>query len=57
MPSAAVQAERTVKIISLAYTGIPLLCGVIGIILLVFYRLDREYPMIQKELMERKKSL
>lgn len=53
-PAATVQSEQTIRIISLGYTGIPMICGIIGIILMCFYTLDKKYPAIQKELMERK---
>ena len=53
-PSAAVQSAQTIRTISLGYTGIPMICGIIGIILMCFYTLDKKYPVIQKELMERK---
>lgn len=52
-PSATGQSAQTIRAICLGYTGIPLICGIIGIILMCFYTLDKQYPAIQKELMER----
>lgn len=53
-PTAAVQSEQTIRMISLGYTGIPMICGIIGIVLMCFYTLDKQYPTIQKELIGRK---
>ena len=53
-PAAAAQSAQTVQVISLGYTLIPVICGVIGIILMLFYTLDKQYSAIQKELLERK---
>ncbi|MBQ9610970.1 MAG: MFS transporter [Lachnospiraceae bacterium] len=55
-PAAAVQSEETIRAISLGYTGIPMICGILGIILMCFYTLDKKYPVIQQELMERKQG-
>lgn len=51
------QAEQTVEAltsIKFVFIHVPIILGVISIILLYFYKLDKKYPTIIKELNERK---
>lgn len=52
--SLSVQSGNAVFAINLCYTLIPMLCGILAIVLLSFYKLDKIYPKIQEELMERR---
>lgn len=52
----AVQSEKAVFVINLCYTLIPMACGIIACVLLLFYDLDKLYPRIQKELAERRSA-
>lgn len=53
-PNAAVQAESAVSAINLCYNVIPFICVVAASLALVFFKLDKIYPQIRKELDERK---
>ena len=52
----AVQPDKAVFAINLCYTLIPVACGLLAILLLAFYKLDKSLPHIQKELAERRKG-
>jgi len=52
-PTAVVHSEQVVRVMTFGYNIVPMICGIIGIILMCFYTLDKQYPTIQKELMEK----
>ncbi len=51
---AAVQSQRAVSAINIAFNFVPMLCCALACLLLWFYKLDRIFPQIQKELTERR---
>jgi glycoside/pentoside/hexuronide:cation symporter, GPH family len=53
-PTAAIQSQKAIMAINLGHNYIPMLCGVIACLLLWFYKLDKTFPQIQKELAERR---
>lgn len=50
----AVQSESALKAISTAYIWLPAILLAINFIVMLFYRLDKEYPQMSKELAERR---
>ena len=52
--TAAVQSSKAVLFLKAGYLWIPLICLLISIVFLAFYKLDKLYPQIQKELTERR---
>lgn len=53
----AIQAETAVRAINLCYTLIPVICGVIALVLLSFYKLDKIFPQIQNDLTARRRGM
>lgn len=51
----AQQTESALTSIKVTFIHVPIILGIISIILLYFYKLDKQYPEIVKELNERKK--
>lgn len=54
-PTAAVHTEQVVRVMTFGYNIVPMICGIIGTVLMCFYTLDKQYSTIQKELIERSK--
>lgn len=53
--AALVQPETAKRALEICFTWIPLAFGVIALVLLLFYDLDKKYAQIQKDLEERRK--
>lgn len=53
----AIQSETAVRAINLCYTLIPVICVVIALVLLSFYKLDKIFPQIQNDLTARRGSM
>ena len=54
--AAAVQSESAKSAISFIYNWLPVALIVVTFIIMLFYKLDKEMPQIQKDLEERKKQ-
>ena len=52
----AVQSAAAQSAISFCYNWIPVICVALCIILMFFYRLDKEMPQIRQEMAERRKD-
>ena len=52
----AVQSAAAQSAISFCYNWIPVICVALCIILMFFYRLDKEMPQIRQEMAERRKN-
>jgi len=51
----AQQTEAALTSIKVTFIHVPIILGIVSIILLYFYKLDKQYPTIVKELNDRKK--
>lgn len=50
-----IQSDMSVFGLKLCFSYLPLICVIIGVVLMLFYDLDEKLPQIQKELQERVK--
>lgn len=53
--TAAVQTAEANMAINIAFIGVPIVCSIACIIIMIFYDLDKIYPTIKKDIDERRK--
>lgn len=50
------QPQSAIFVITLCFTIIPMVCAILAMVILIFYKLDKLYPTIQKKLAERREK-